>query len=127
VALNEIRIFPIVAKPIFRDGKSRVHVIEKPNCAPAYEYLAIPLRLSSAVPVISPGPNALSSLDLLVVQIKHLNPPEVLISRCKLLHTTVPSVRLGPLGFPADRNSDCDFEIYFGFILFCAIRVLATS
>ena len=36
-------------------------------------------------------------ISRLVVQIKHLSPPEVLISRCKLLHTTIPSVRLGPL------------------------------
>jgi hypothetical protein len=31
-------------------------------------------------------------LTTLVVQFKHLSPPEMLISRCKLLHTAVPSV-----------------------------------
>jgi ATP-dependent helicase HepA len=35
----------------------------------------------------------LSATPSLVVQFKHLSPPEVLISRCKLLHTAVPSVR----------------------------------
>ena len=33
----------------------------------------------------------------LVVQFKHLSPPENPISRCELLHAAVPSVRLGPL------------------------------
>ena len=35
--------------------------------------------------------------DILVVQFKRSSPPEVLIFRCKLLHTAVPSVRFRPL------------------------------
>ena len=37
----------------------------KPSCAPACEYVAIPLGSSSDVPVISPGPSRPSSRGLL--------------------------------------------------------------
>src|ERR1700719_5360847 len=49
----------------------------KPNCAPAWEYVAIPLGSSSAAPVMSPGPNCftrgssamlLSSLTIATLQ-----------------------------------------------------------
>ena len=33
-----------------------VHSMSRPNCAPAWEYVAMPLGSSSATPVISPGP-----------------------------------------------------------------------
>ena len=41
--------------------KSKVHVMENPNCAPACEYVAMPLGSSSAAPVMAPGPSARSN------------------------------------------------------------------
>jgi hypothetical protein len=37
--------------------KRAVHKVEKPNCAPACEYVAIPDGSSSLAPVMRPGPN----------------------------------------------------------------------
>src|SRR5882672_2506371 len=54
-----------------------------PNCAPAWEYVAIPLGSSSAAPVMRPGPNCftrgfsvmlLSSLTIAVLQKRTLSP-----------------------------------------------------
>ena len=39
---------------------SIVHSVRKPNCAPAYAYVAIPDGSSSAAPVMSPGPSCFS-------------------------------------------------------------------
>src|SRR6202048_1615700 len=54
-----------------------------PNCAPAWEYVAIPLGSSSAAPVMRPGPNCftrgssamlLSSLTIAVLQKRTISP-----------------------------------------------------
>src|SRR5512144_3056473 len=39
--------------------RKMVQVNAKPNCAPAWEYVAMPLGSSSAAPVVRPGPRAL--------------------------------------------------------------------
>jgi hypothetical protein len=50
--------------------KSMVQVSAYPNCAPACEYVAIPLGSSSAAPVISPGPSAVATRRMV-----HFHPP----------------------------------------------------
>src|ERR1019366_844739 len=60
-------ILPLISWMTAINGyvKRRVHVIAKPNCAPAWEYVAIPLGSSSDAPVMRPGPRTLRRRGLL--------------------------------------------------------------